>query len=234
MRGLNSHGGRIACLSWNDHILTSGSRDSQIHNHDVRIQNHHVSSFNYHAQEVCGLRWSPDGSQLASGGNDNAICIWELSSTSPKHVLMGHEAAIKAMAWSPHQSNLLATGGGTADRHIRFWNTLTGASLGAVDTKSQVCNLIWNPFEHEILSTHGFSQNQLSIWKYPSMATVAELTGHTSRVLHASLSSDGTTVVSAAADETLRFWKVFQPLPKKKSTRKPNHKGSKLRNTKIR
>lgn len=34
-------------------------------------------------------------------------------------------------------------------------------------------------------------------------------TGHTSRVLHMAMSPDGTTVVSAAADETLRLWKCF-------------------------
>ena len=42
------------------------------------------------------------------------------------------------------------------------------------------------------------------------MKKIAELRGHTSRVLHLALSPDCTTVASAAADETLRFWKVFQ------------------------
>ena len=41
------------------------------------------------------------------------------------------------------------------------------------------------------------------------MVKVAELTGHTSRVLHMAQSPDGTTVVSAAADETLRFWRIL-------------------------
>lgn len=54
-----------------------------------------------------------------------------------------------------------------------------------------------------------YSQNQLCLWKYPSLAKVAELTGHTSRVLHLAQSPDGATVCSAAADETLRFWKCF-------------------------
>lgn len=43
------------------------------------------------------------------------------------------------------------------------------------------------------------------------MAKIAELTGHTARVLHMALSPDGTTVLSASADESLRFWKVFEP-----------------------
>lgn len=38
---------------------------------------------------------------------------------------------------------------------------------------------------------------------------VAEMSGHTSRVLHLAQSPDGVTVCSAAADETLRFWKCF-------------------------
>lgn len=37
-----------------------------------------------------------------------------------------------------------------------------------------------------------------------------ELTGHTSRVLHLAISPTGETVVSAAADETVRFWKIFE------------------------
>ena len=47
------------------------------------------------------------------------------------------------------------------------------------------------------------------MWKYPSLTKVAELTGHTARVLHMAISPDGQTVASAAADETLRFWKLF-------------------------
>ena len=51
--------------------------------------------------------------------------------------LTAHQAAVKALAWCPFQSNLLASGGGTADRSIRFWNTITGAHLNAIDTHSQ-------------------------------------------------------------------------------------------------
>ncbi len=84
--------------------------------------------------------------------------------------------------------------------------------LGLLDEDSllsQVCALQWNTHEKEILSSHGFSQNQLCLWRYPSMAKVGEFNGHTSRVLHLSQSPDGTSVCSAAADETLRFWRVF-------------------------
>jgi len=45
---------------------------------------------------------------------------------------------VKAIAWNPHQHGILASGGGTADQKLRFWNTLTGNLLQEVDTGSQV------------------------------------------------------------------------------------------------
>lgn len=62
------------------------------------------------------------------------------------------------------------------------WND--NSSLLSDCSSTQVCALQWNPHEREILSSHGFSQNQLCLWKYPSMAKIAEFTGHTARVLH--------------------------------------------------
>ena len=67
-----------------------------------------------------------------------------------------HLAAVKAIAWSPHQHGLLASGGGTADRCIRFWNTLTGQPLNSVDTGSQVCNLAWSKHDNELVSESHF------------------------------------------------------------------------------
>jgi cell division cycle 20-like protein 1 (cofactor of APC complex) len=62
---------------------------------------------------------------------------------------------------------------------------------------------------NEIVSTHGYSLNQIIMWKYPTMQKVATLTGHTYRVLYLSMSPDGQNIVTGAGDETLRFWNVF-------------------------
>ncbi|CAF97601.1 unnamed protein product [Tetraodon nigroviridis] len=162
-----------------------------------------------HRQEVCGLKWSPDHQHLASGGNDNKLLVWNSSSLLPVQQYSDHLAAVKAIAWSPHQHGLLASGGGTADRCLRFWNTLTGQALQSTDTGSQVCNLAWSKHANELVSTHGYSQNQILVWKYPSLTQVAKLTGHSYRVLYLAVSPDGEAIVTGAGDETLRFWNVF-------------------------
>lgn len=71
---------------------------------------------------------------------------------------------------------------------------------------------------NEIVSTHGYSLNQIIMWKYPSMQKVATLTGHTYRVLYLSMSPDGTNIVTGAGDETLRFWSAFPSAEKSKSS----------------
>lgn len=262
LRSLRGHAARVASLAWSGSTLTSGGRDSLILNHDVRAREHITASLsdNGHTAEVCGLAWDRSGRYLASGGNDNVVCVWEPSSRSssatappggsgvplvrPRHRFTDHCAAVKALAWCPFQPAVLASGGGAADRTIRTWNALTGASLSSVDAGAQVTSLAWAPLadgSRELLSAHGYSSapnapsNGLAVWKYPSLTRVATVGvagvassssgggsaaavnaaatngagAHGARVLHMATSPDGRTVATAAADETLRFWRVF-------------------------
>jgi cell division cycle protein 20 (cofactor of APC complex) len=208
VRSLTGHTARVGSLSWNNHILTSGSMDSTILNFDLRTPSPILSQFSNHEGEVCGLKWSPDGSKLASGGNDNRLNVWQLQYPRPLFTRQDHQACVRALAWCPWRIELLASGGGSADRTIKFWNTATGSCIHSVDSQSQVSSLTWSKLTKEIISAHGFSKYSLVVWKYPSMNQVAELLGHEQRVLHVSLSPDGTTLVSASADETLRFWRI--------------------------
>ncbi len=254
LRIMTGHTARISSLAWNAHILSTGSRDRSILHRDVRMAQQYLRKLTGHKQEVCGLKWNPDTEQLASGGNDNKIFVWDRMEERWQHRWGeqegGHKAAVKAIAWSPHQRGLLASGGGTADRCIKFWNTISSAqtagangvpsnippeqtSLGlglsttplsdgplsptqpnphlirSHDTGSQVCNLLFSQLTSELVSTHGYSQHAINIWKYPSMQPVVSLTGHTYRVLYLSMSPDGAVIVTGAGDETLRFWDVF-------------------------
>ncbi|KAH6941635.1 hypothetical protein HPB50_020999 [Hyalomma asiaticum] len=207
---LSGEGDSVTSVAWAErgHLVAVGTHKGLVQVWDVAASKQ-TALLQGHRQEVCGLKWSPDNQHLASGGNDNKLLVWNLSSSAPVQSYTEHVAAVKAIAWSPHQHGLLASGGGTADRCIRFWNTLTGQPMQCVDTGSQVCNLAWSKHASELVSTHGYSQNQILVWKYPSLAQVAKLTGHSYRVLYLAVSPDGESVVTGAGDETLRFWNVF-------------------------
>lgn len=210
IHNLKLHDQRVGALAWNNNLITSGSRDRYISQFDIRVGQPSVKKFSGHRQEVCGLRWSPDRTHLASGGNDNKLLVWSVQNQEkPQQVYAEHIAAVKAIAWSPHQHGLLASGGGTADRCIKFWNTQTQQPQSSIDTGSQVCNLAWSRHNNEVVSTHGYSQNQIIVWRYPSMTPIAKLIGHTFRVLFLAMSPTGEAIVTGAGDETLRFWNVF-------------------------
>lgn len=208
LRQMQGHSDRASSLSWNEHILSSGSRDYSILHRDVRIADPYIERLTAHSGEVCGLRWNLETNQLASGCNGNQLIVWDHLSPRPLYHFHNHTAAVKALAWSPHQRGLLASGGGSSDRSIRFWNTLTGRNISTHQTSSQVCNLAWSLNTRELISTHGYSDNYIAIWKYPQMDTVATLMGHSVRVLYLAMSPDGNSLATGAGDETLRLWNI--------------------------
>ncbi|GAA5961183.1 hypothetical protein JCM3765_001255 [Sporobolomyces pararoseus] len=220
VRTMAGHPSRVPSLSWSGAILASGCRSGEIWNSDVRIAQHCVSKMRGHRGEVCGLEWRPEiagglsgGGQglLASGGNDNVVNVWDgRMANAPKMCKTNHTAAVKALAWCPWNSSLLASGGGSSDRTIHFWNTTQSARLNSLVTPSQVTSLRWNPHAKEILSSHGVPDHHLSLWSYPSLEKVVDIPhAHQTRILHSCISPDGTTVATASSDEDLKFWKVF-------------------------
>ncbi|XP_042187769.1 cell division cycle protein 20 homolog, partial [Callorhinchus milii] len=206
IRNMQGHSSMVGSLSWNDYILSSGSKFGSIHHHDVRIAQHHVGTLCGHTSQVCSLKWSPNGRFLASGGNDGLLNIWPNAPgagvrTVPHRTIDNRQSAVKAINWCPWQPGILAVGGGMKDGHLRIWDTKTGSCVNDVDTKSQICSLIWLPKYKELVTGHGFPSNQVSVWTYPSLSKSTELKGHTGRVLHLAHSPDGRTLVSLAADE---------------------------------
>jgi cell division cycle 20-like protein 1 (cofactor of APC complex) len=62
--------------------------------------------------------------------------------------------------------------------------------------------------ENEIITSHGFSDNEINIWNMKDFNKVGTLTGHTQRVLYMALNPNGSVLVTGAGDETLRFWNL--------------------------
>lgn len=198
IRSMHGHDSRVGVMGWNKHTLSTGARSGLVFNHDVRIHEHKIAELVSHTSEVCGLEWRADGAQLATGGNDNLVSIWDARSLAvPKFTKTNHKAAVKALSWCPWAPNVLATGGGSYDRHIHFWNTTTGARVNSIDTGSQVTSLRWSPHQREIVSTSGFPDNSISIWSYPTLVRNVEIPAHESRVLHSCLSPDGQMLATA-------------------------------------
>lgn len=219
-------GVRIGSQSWLETLLATGSRSGEIQINDVRIKDHIISTWGQHKGEVCGLSYKSDGLQLASGGNDNTVVIWDTRKSAPQWIKRNHNAAVKAISWCPYTPNLLATGGGQTDKYIHFWNTINGNKIGSIETGSQVSSLHWgqsfnennkdsnnnnlNSWNKEIVATGGAPRNSISIFNYDTKFKVGEIeNAHESRICSSQISPDGTTIATVGGDENLKFYKIF-------------------------
>ena len=81
--------------------------------------------------------------------------------------------------------------------------------IESIETNSQVCNLIFSKHTNEFITTHGYSDNLIVLWKYPELDVVTTLKGHKDRVIYLSMSPDNNKIVTGAGDETVRFWNIF-------------------------
>ncbi|KAL8708558.1 MAG: hypothetical protein Q9220_006611 [cf. Caloplaca sp. 1 TL-2023] len=101
-----------------------------------------------------------------------------------------HSAAIKAIAFCPWQTGLLATGGGSNDRAIHFYHTSSGACLATITVQAQVTSLIWSTSRHEIAATFGYAQPEhpyrIAVFSWPACRQVIAIPwANEMRALHA-------------------------------------------------
>jgi cell division cycle 20, cofactor of APC complex len=95
----------------------------------------------------------------------------------------------------------------------------SGARVKSIDTGSQVTSIIWSKDYKELLSTHGFPDHNMAIWSYPTLNKVADIPAHESRILHSAISPDNQVVATAASDENLKFWRIFQSTKKNEKSK---------------
>lgn len=227
MKEMDSRNMRVGCIDCTSTLAVAGGRDRQAVIYDLRLFKRVNSLVGAHQQEICGVRVSPDGQKIATGGNDNVVCVWDLRMLEqPISRFTEHLAAVKGLVWL--NNSRLLTGGGTADRTLKLWDTSTNTSLHTLQTGSQVtCLEASDVLSGIIYAAHGFSDNSLQTYRQSSsvIERVKEqdaMVGHSQRVLWMIKRPSGLgeeLLASASGDESIRIWRPLLTHNKKKRQR---------------
>jgi len=161
-----------------------------------------IRSWIGHVGGVVSVAFSPDGKTIASGGRDNMIRIWEVSTGAIKATLEGHTDWVTSVAFSP-DGKLVASG--SIDMTVRLWN-VARESLRCVlsDHSEPVMAVSFSPNGRVVAS--GSVDKSVRLWNVVTGTLERTLLGHTSGVDSVAFSSDGKTIATGSWDRSLRLW----------------------------
>ena len=155
-----------------------------------------------HTGEVFALAFSPGGGQLASGGGDQTIRLWEPATGRELKVLRGHTGPIRALAFSPHRP-LLASG--SADTTIRIWDLPSSKELKSLTSRfGAIRALAFSPDGHLLAS--GGDDGSLRIWDWAGGKEMKAMRGRLGIVFSVAFSPDGLTLATGASDALVHLW----------------------------
>ena len=113
-----------------------------------------------HTFGVWSVAFSSNGNLLASGSEDNTICLWDAHTGRLLHTLTGHARTIRSVAFSPDGNTLVS---GSEDDTIRLWDAHTGRHIRTLTEHTDgVESVAFSP-DGQILAS-GSRDNTICLW----------------------------------------------------------------------
>lgn len=178
-------------------MIVAGSSDGVLRIHDLTKV---VRTLPAHAGYIYSIAVSPDGSRLASAGQDRTIKIWDTSNWQLHATLTGHTNYVNGVAFSADGRRLVS---GSDDRTVRVWDINSSRELltlrGHVDA---VYGVAFSPDGRHVAS----AGDAVKVWDARESLERLVLAGHSAPVHGVAFSPNGRLIASCGPDQSVIIW----------------------------
>jgi len=185
--------------------IVSSSREAvQIWN---ARQGSSIMNLTGHSELVQVVKYSPDGTLVASGSYDKTIKIWDAINEGPaKLTLTGHTGVVSSIAFSPNGKRIASA---SMDHTINIWDPIAGGEPLLILTGhlGAVLSIAYSPDGRNIASSS--VDNTVEIWDAKiggrPILTITEV----GKVLDIDFNHDGSRITLARDNHNVDIWNIF-------------------------
>lgn len=154
--------------------------------------------------DIDAVIFSPDSNQLATGGDDNLIIIWDSKTWKEIRRLKGHKDSVRSIAFSSN-GKILASG--DSGHKVVLWDIETGKELRRIKVSDDINSVIFSP-DGKHLAIASDSKNLL-FWNISSEIDPLKFTGgHNNDINAVVISRDGKFLASGGSDKSVIIWEA--------------------------
>lgn len=163
----------------------------------------HSYNINVPGELINAVKISPDKTMVASCSSKGIIRVYDLSSGNPVTTLTGHSKGVSDIAFSPLDSNTLASC--SDDMTIILWSISKKKSIKVLKKHTyHITTIKFNSKGNLLIS--GAADESIVIWDLSSGKSLKTLAAHSDPVSCVCLTPDDTIIISASYDGLMRLF----------------------------